>query len=323
MRVLLTGGAGFIGSCMLWKLNAAGIKDVIVADHLGSSEKWKNLVGKSYQDYFERDALLKVLENGTLDRNVDVVIHLGACTSTTETDAAYLMENNYRYSRILAEWAVNKQKRFIYASSAATYGEGEHGYSDDDATLMSYRPLNMYGYSKHLFDLWVVANKLQERFVGMKFFNVFGPNEFHKEDMRSVVHKGYQQIKDTGKLKLFKSYRTEYSDGEQQRDFVYVKDVVDMIEYFLQNANVSGIFNIGTGQAHSWNQLAEGLFNALDVPQNIEYIDMPDYLKEKYQYFTQADSTKLRKAGYTKEATPLAAAIQDYVSILEGQPGYL
>lgn len=323
MRVLLTGGAGFIGSCFLWKLNSIGITDVIVVDHLGRSEKWKNLVGKSYMDYHERESLLKLLESGGLDRHIDVVVHLGACTSTTETDAAYLMENNYRYSRTLAEWAVNQQKRFIYASSAATYGDGSHGYSDDDSTLPLYRPLNMYGYSKHLFDQWVVSNKLQQRFVGMKFFNVFGPNEYHKDDMRSVVHKGYEQIKSTGKIRLFKSYREEFADGEQQRDFVYVKDVVDMIEYFLKETSVSGIFNIGTGQANTWNQLAESIFSALGIPANIEYIEMPDYLREKYQYYTQADTAKLRRTGYDFPPTALEAAVKDYVGILEEAPGYL
>lgn len=317
MKILLTGGAGFIGSCLLWKLNALGFSEIIVVDRLGRSEKWKNLIGKRFDDYLDRAALLEALKDGQLVDKVDCIIHLGACTSTTETDAAYLMENNYRYSKTLAEWALAHRKRLIYASSAATYGAGEHGYSDRDEAIAQYRPLNMYGYSKHLFDLWIVARTLQRQFVGLKFFNVYGPNESHKDDMRSVVHKGYEQVKQTGKIRLFKSHRPEYRDGEQQRDFIYVKDAVDVICHFLDHPKQAGIYNLGTGTAQAWNDLARALFSALHREPNIEYFDMPETLRDKYQYHTQADIAKLRAAGYTKPFMDLQAGVADYVKILE------
>lgn len=316
-RVLLTGGAGFIGSCFLWKLNTLGITDVIVADALDKTEKWKNLSGKAFEDYLDRAALLEAVRQGRLNSAVDAVVHLGACSSTTETDANYLMENNYQYSRTLAEWALARGKQFLYASSAATYGAGESGYSDADADTPRYRPLNMYGYSKQIFDLWVLKHGLQKKFVGLKFFNVYGPNEYHKEDMRSVVHKGYQQVKATGKIRLFKSYHRDYADGEQRRDFVYVKDAVDVMAFFLGKPAAAGIYNLGTGTAQSWNELAKALFAALKLPPAIEYIDMPPTLREKYQYFTQADISKLRAAGYKKPMMDLKAGVADYISILK------
>lgn len=318
MKILLTGGAGFIGSCLLWKLNAEGIDDILVVDHLGSSEKWKNLLGKRFDDYLDRATLLEYLAAGKLKNKIDCIIHLGACTSTTETDASYLMENNTRYSRILAEWALKNGKRFLYASSAATYGAGEHGYSDADNAAQKLRPLNMYGYSKHLFDLWVLSRNLQKRFVGFKFFNVYGPNESHKDDMRSVVHKGYHQIKETGKIRLFKSYHPKYADGEQRRDFVYVKDAVDVIWYFLKHPKRAGIYNLGTGTAQTWNDLAGALFSALRLKPKIEYIEMPKPLRPKYQYFTQANMNKLRAAGYKRPFMNLKAGVADYVRVLEG-----
>jgi len=317
MKILLTGGAGFIGSCLLWKLNARGFTEIIVVDHLGRSEKWKNLVGKQFDDYLDRAALLDALNDGRLAERVDAIIHLGACTSTTETDATYLMDNNYRYSKTLAEWALAHRKRFIYASSAATYGAGEHGYSDQDEAAARYRPLNMYGYSKHLFDLWVLAHSFQRQFVGLKFFNVYGPNEAHKGDMRSVVHKGYEQVKEAGKMRLFKSHRPEYRDGEQQRDFVYVKDAVEVICHFLDHPKQAGIFNLGTGTAQTWNDLAHALFGALVRAPKIDYFDMPEALRGKYQYHTQADIAKLRAAGYAKPFMDLQAGVADYVKILE------
>ncbi|MBI4340719.1 MAG: ADP-glyceromanno-heptose 6-epimerase [Candidatus Omnitrophica bacterium] len=316
-KILLTGGAGFIGSCLLWKLNALGFDDILVVDALDASEKWKNLLGKRFEDYLDRRQLLERIDQGALDDHVDTIIHLGACTSTTETDAAYLMENNYRYSRRLAEWALKRRKRFLYASSAATYGDGAHGYSDRDEETPRYRPLNMYGYSKHLFDLWVLKHALQRQFVGFKFFNVYGPNEHHKDDMRSVVHKGYGQVKATGKIRLFKSYHPKYKDGEQQRDFVYVKDAVDAIAFFLDRPALAGIYNLGTGKAQTWNDLANALFAALKRPPQIEYYEMPETLREKYQYFTQANIDKLRSAGYVEPFMNLRAGVADYVKILE------
>ncbi len=317
MKVLLTGGAGFIGSCMLWRLNAAGIKDIIVVDHLGESSKWKNLVGKHFEDYFEKDKFLDYLETGKLDRKIDTVIHFGACTSTTEQNATYMMENNYVYSRRLAEWALKNRKRFLYASSGATYGDGEMGYSDRDDMTPKLKPLNIYGYSKHLFDLWAIKNNLQKEFVGFKFFNVFGPNENHKGDMRSMVNKGYQQIKATGKMRLFKSHKPEYKDGGQKRDFVYVKDAIELVYHFLEHPEKRGIFNIGTGEAKTWNDLANALFLALGMKPRIEYFDMPEILRGKYQYFTQAELEKLRQTGCNHKFFSLNDAIKDYVSFLE------
>lgn len=317
MKVLLTGGAGFIGSAMLWRLNKAGIKDIIVVDHLGSSEKWKNLAGKHFEDYFEKDKFLGHLEAGGLNRKIDAVIHLGACTSTTEQNATYMMENNYVYSRRLAEWALKNKKRFLYASSGATYGAGEAGYSDSDDVTPRLKPLNVYGYSKHLFDLWAIKNGLQKEFVGFKFFNVYGPNEGHKGDMRSMVNKGYRQIKETGKMRLFKSHRPEYRDGQQERDFVYVKDAVELVYYFLENSAKRGIFNIGTGAAKTWNDLAIALFLALGMKPKIEYFEMPEVLRGKYQYFTQAELGKLKKTGCKHDFFDLNDAVRDYVGYLE------
>jgi ADP-L-glycero-D-manno-heptose 6-epimerase len=319
MKVLLTGGAGFIGSCMLKRLNDAGVKDVIVVDHLGASGKWKNLKGKDFRDYFEKDKFLGFLEKGALDRKIDTVIHFGACASTTEQNASYMIENNYIYSKRLAEWAVRSQKRFLYASSGATYGTGEMGYSDSDEITPKLTPLNIYGYSKHLFDLWVLKNKLGKEFVGFKFFNVFGPNEYHKNDMRSMVHKGYHEIKSTGKIRLFKSHKPDYKDGEQKRDFIYVKDAVELVYYFLKHPSKTGIFNIGTGNAKTWNDLAAALFSALNVKANVEYFDMPEILKGKYQYFTQADLGKLKEANPAYKFYGLNEAVQDYVNYLESE----
>jgi len=317
MKILLTGGAGFIGSCMLWRLNTAGIKDIIVVDHLGESSKWKNLVGKHFEDYFEKDKFLNYLETGKLNRKIDTVIHLGACTSTTEQNATYMMENNYVYSRRLAEWALKNRKRFLYASSGATYGAGEIGYSDRDDVTPKLKPLNVYGYSKHLFDLWTLKNNLEKEFVGFKFFNVFGPNENHKDDMRSMVNKGYQQIKATGKIRLFKSHKPEYKDGGQKRDFVYVKDAIELVYHFMEHPGKRGIFNIGTGEAKTWNDLGNALFLALGMKPRIEYFDMPQVLKGKYQYFTEADLEKLRQKGCNHKFFTLNDAVKDYVSFLE------
>lgn len=317
MKVLLTGGAGFIGSCMLWKLNAKGITDIIVVDHLGASEKWKNLVGKQFEDYFEKDKFLDYLEAGRLNRKIDLVIHFGACTSTTERNATYMMENNYVYSRRIADWALKNKKRFLYASSGATYGAGEMGYSDRDDVTPKLAPLNVYGYSKHLFDLWVLKNNLQNEFVGFKFFNVYGPNEGHKDDMRSMVNKGYQQIKKTGKIRLFKSHKPEYTDGGQKRDFIYVKDAIRLVYHFIEHPEKRGIFNIGTGKAQTWNELAGAIFLALGMKPRIEYFDMPEALRGKYQYFTEANLEKLRQSGCEYKFFSLNDAVKDYVGFLE------
>jgi ADP-L-glycero-D-manno-heptose 6-epimerase len=245
---------------------------------------------------------------------IEAFFHLGACSSTTEKDATYLIRNNFEYTKKLALFALKNSARFIYASSAATYGDGNRGFSDDEAGLCDFRPLNMYGYSKQLFDLWAWRRGILGKMVGLKYFNVFGPNEYHKGDMRSLVVKAFEQIKSTGEIGLFKSYRSEYANGEQMRDFVYVKDAADMTLHFLNHKAASGIYNVGSGMANTWNRLASAIFEALGKPTRIDFLDMPDTIREKYQYYTCADISKIRKAGYKKEITPLENSVEDYVT---------
>ena len=311
--IAVTGGAGFIGSCFVWKLNQMGIDDILVVDHLRENDKWKNLVGKKFNDYLDKESFIDSCADGCFDDSIETIVHIGACSSTTETDTNYLMENNYQYTKLLAEYCLVRDIKFFYASSAATYGDGELGFSDEDETTPNYRPLNMYGYSKHLFDLWTLKNEFQGKITGFKFFNVFGPNEYHKDSMRSLVHKAFPNARDKHKVCLFKSYNPEYSDGGQTRDFVYVKDVLNVMAYFFEHPDIGGIYNIGTGKAQSWNDLANAIFDALNVKGEIEYIDMPDELKDKYQYFTEADLTKLRRAGCNYEFMSLEDSIADYV----------
>ncbi|MBP7830703.1 MAG: ADP-glyceromanno-heptose 6-epimerase [Kiritimatiellae bacterium] len=311
-KFIVTGGAGFIGSNLVAALNERGEDHVLVVDELGTDEKWKNLVGLRYEDYMGRDDFRAAIRHDLLG-SVDAVFHLGACSATTEKDASYLADNNYRYTRELCEWCLHNGSRFIYASSAATYGDGESGYSDDDRHTLTLKPLNMYGYSKHMFDLWALRHALLDRIVGLKYFNVFGPREDHKGDMRSVVHKAYHQIRETGEIRLFKSYKPKYRDGEQERDFIFVRDAVDVTLFFLDHPGVSGLFNCGTGQARTWNDLAKAVFAAMGVEPRITYIDMPPALRDKYQYHTQADVLKLRKAGYDKPFTALEDGVQAYI----------
>ena len=312
MKYIVTGAAGLIGSALIWKLNQMGIDDILAVDHLGTSEKWKNLRALAYADYMGKDVFMDRLLANELPDDTEVILHMGACSSTTEKDATYLVGNNFNYTRCLAAYAVEKNIRFLYASSAATYGGGEHGYVDDENSIEELRPLNMYGYSKQMFDLWAKHQGLLSGITGVKYTNVFGPNELHKGEMRSVVCRAYEQIRDTGKVKLFKSYRPEYADGEQKRDFIYVKDAVEMVMFLLKN-NCHGIYNIGSGRAETWNSLAGAVFKAMNKPVNIEYIDMPDFLRGKYQYYTCADISKLRNAGYTAEVTPLEDTVADYI----------
>jgi ADP-L-glycero-D-manno-heptose 6-epimerase len=311
--LIVTGGAGFIGSAFVWKLNSEGIDGIVIVDRLGTSDKWKNLAKRHFVEYFHKDDFLKMVCEDRIPFNVRAVIHMGACSSTTERDADYLMENNYRYSRRLAEWATKKDIRFIYASSAATYGDGANGFSDDDGVTLSLRPINMYGYSKQVFDLWFLRNRLHYKFAGIKFFNVFGPNEYHKGDMKSVVYKAYRQISETGKVKLFKSYKPEYRDGEQMRDFVYVKDCVDVLWWLLENREANGIFNLGTGHARTWNNLVNAVFSAMNRGSQINYIEMPESIREQYQYFTEAKMDKLRGTGCPLSFRSLEEAVHDYV----------
>ncbi|MBW8035825.1 MAG: ADP-glyceromanno-heptose 6-epimerase [Planctomycetes bacterium] len=311
--IVVTGGAGFIGSAIVAGLNARGISDIVIVDFLENDQKWKNLRNLCYADYIEADEFYEMLATEHIDWPIETIIHMGACSDTTETDASYLVKNNYECSKMLACWAAEKNVRFIYASSAATYGDGEKGFADDEKKLEELLPLNMYGYSKQMFDLWTKKTGLIDSIAGLKYFNVFGPNEYHKGKMRSFVIKAFQQIGESGEVKLFKSHHPDYADGEQLRDFLYIKDCVDMTLFFLDNPDVNGIFNIGTGKAKSWNDLVNAVFCAMDKKPNIEYIPMPEELQGKYQYFTQADITKLQNAGYDKEQTTLEEAIKDYV----------
>jgi len=321
--IIVTGGAGFIGSALIAALNKRQINDILVVDELGTDHKWKNLRNLSFTDYVEKDNFLEMVIEDKLDSSVESVFHLGAYSDTTEKNASYLIKNNYEYSKLLAQWATDADIRFIYASSAATYGDGSNGFSDDQEKMENLRPLNMYGYSKHLFDLWVRRAGLLKKLVGLKYFNVFGPNEYHKADMRSFVIKAFEQITSASKVRLFKSYKPKYADGEQLRDFIYVKDVVDMTLFFYDNPQINGLFNIGTGKARTWNDLVKAVFAAMDKKPNIEYIDMPESIRDQYQYYTCADITNLRKASYDKETTTLEDAIKDYVQNYLQKNGYL
>jgi len=311
-KFIVTGAAGFIGSNLVAALNARGDSDILAVDELGTDEKWKNLVGLDFQDYWEKDDFLFALRNDSLGK-VDTVFHLGANSSTTEKNASHLVENNYRFTRELCEWCMHHDVRFIYASSAATYGDGSLGYSDSDDVTPTLKPLNMYGYSKQMFDLWAMRHGLFDRIAGLKYFNVYGPREDHKGDMRSVINKAYHQILETGEVRLFKSYKSEYNDGEQVRDFVYVKDAVAATLFFYERSDVGGLFNCGTGMARTWNDLVKSTFKAMGREPKITYIDMPEALRLKYQYRTEADMIKLRDAGYEEPFTSLEDGVADYV----------
>ncbi|HXK45203.1 MAG TPA: ADP-glyceromanno-heptose 6-epimerase, partial [bacterium] len=285
---IVTGGMGFIGSALVWQLNEMGIDDIIVVDIPGQSESWKNLVNLKFADIFDRDEFILKLEKGTFNGCISGILHMGACSDTTEKDFSFLLENNYHYTKKLAIWANARNCRFIYASSAATYGNGPE-FSDNEEKLHLLKPLNRYGYSKHLFDLWAYKNQLLSKIAGLKFFNVFGPNEYHKGEMKSVVVKKYFEILKTGTAQLFKSYRKDSPDGEQKRDFIYVKDAVKMTLFIYFHSAINGIFNIGTGKARSFNDIVKIAFKTLGKRENIQYIEMPESIKNSYQYFTQAD----------------------------------
>lgn len=313
-RVLVTGGAGFIGSALVWELNRRGCERIVIADFLETSEKWRNLAPLAFEEYIEADDLLHRLDSKSLGR-FDVVLHMGACSSTTERNATYLVRNNYQFTKALAICALSANSRFVYASSAATYGNGDAGMSDDGSLqyLRRLRPLNMYGYSKQMFDLYAAQRGLLDKVVGIKFFNIFGPNEDHKGDMRSLVNKAYGQVVDTGEIRLFKSYRADYADGEQKRDFLYVKDAVAMTLHLAASENTNGVFNAGSGAANTWLDLAHAVFAALGKSPNVRFIDMPEELRDRYQYFTEANIGRLRTGGYAAPVTPLVEAVADYV----------
>jgi ADP-L-glycero-D-manno-heptose 6-epimerase len=310
--IVITGGAGFIGSALCWGLNKKGHEDILIVDSQKTPSNWENLLNLKFTDYIDSDSFVRKLEQNEL-KDIDGILHMGACSSTTEKNTGFLLCNNYEYTRRLADWCIKNDKRLVYASSAATYGDGNQGFSDDHASLPRLRPLNAYGYSKQLFDLWALKNGHLDKIAGLKYFNVFGPNEYHKGDMASVVFKTFNQIKSTGKMRLFKSHNPQYNDGGQLRDFIYVKDVVDATLYLFSNPRVNGIFNIGTGVARSFKDLTTAAFHSMDKEPNIEYIDMPEGIREQYQYFTQAEMTKLRHVGYSKKMHTLEEGVNDYV----------
>ena len=313
-KILVTGGAGFIGSALIWSLNRAGLQNILVCDQLGEDDKWRNLAPLQFDDYISSAKLIEYVEaDSPALREIQWVFHLGACSATTELDAGYLMENNYGYTKILCDWALPRNARFVYASSAATYGDGANGMRDDEANIESLRPLNAYGYSKQIFDCHAKHRALFSRIVGLKYFNVFGPNEWHKGDMRSLVNKAYEQVLESGKIHLFKSYQPKFKDGEQQRDFLYVKDAVDMTIHLAVTRGANGLFNLGSGEARTWIDLANAVFAALSLPAQIEFIDMPEVIRDKYQYFTQANIEKLKATGYPGPKFTLEQAVADYV----------
>lgn len=309
--IVLTGGAGFIGSGVLKVLNERGLNNIVIVDELGTDDKWKNLLGKNFVEIVSPFALFDWLE-GRADE-IEAFIHLGACSSTVEKDADYLYHNNTEYSQGLAEYALDHGHRFIYASSAATYGSGENGFDDNESELEKLRPLNMYGYSKHLFDLWLKRLGVLDKVTGLKYFNVYGPNEGHKGRMASAICHFVRQIQQEGKVKLFKSSEPEkFENGGQVRDFIYVKDAA-RITADLLDRDVFGLYNLGTGTPHTWNDLAASVFKGLDKPLKIEYVDMPQDLLGKYQNYTKAEMKKLESAFGDLQFTPFDGAVIEYV----------
>jgi ADP-L-glycero-D-manno-heptose 6-epimerase len=311
-RILVTGAAGFIGSALVWALNRRGYEDLIVTDFSDASG---NLNFLKYEKYIEANIFSdRIAKDPMTYGRFTTVFHLGACSSTTEMNLAYLAYRNTDYTTQLADWALSQEARFIYASSAATYGDGSQGMDDENDDLSRLHPLNPYGESKHKFDRLAQSRGWLSNIVGLKYFNVFGPNEDHKGNMRSVVNKACGQIHSTGKVQLFKSYRPDYKDGEQRRDFLYVKDAVEMTIHFAEEgAHANGLYNLGSGEANTWLTLAHAVFAALDREPKIEFIEMPETLREQYQYFTQANISKLKGSGYRKSVTPLPEAVRDYV----------
>ncbi len=317
--IIVTGGAGFIGSALVWKLNEKGISDIVVVDRMGEGSKWKNLVKRQITDIIHKDRFFEWLEQLPKGKSIDAIFHMGACSSTTATDVDYLVENNLHYSMNLWNYCSKNKIPFIYASSAATYGSGESGYSDSPKNITKLRPINPYGYSKHMFDLWAMKQTGKPPFwAGLKFFNVYGPQEYHKGGQASVVYHAFPQVKERGSLRLFKSYKEGVKHGDQMRDFVYVKDVVEILYhlYSVRRLAVSGIFNLGSGKARSFADLGRSVFRALgSKKEKLEWIDMPEQLRNQYQYFTEADLEELRqRTGYKKKMTSLEDGVTDYVT---------
>ncbi len=309
--IIVTGGAGFIGSCVVRTLNDAGIKDIVIVDNINSTDKWLNMRNKKYLKYVHKEQFLEELPSYG---GVETIIHMGAQSATTERNFDYLWKNNFEYTKTLWNYCAKNKVSFIYASSAATYGDGAEGF-DDKMNIDKLLPLNGYGYSKQLFDLWVKhqAKVFPRQYVGLKFFNVYGPNEYFKGNMASMLFHGYRQIMEEGEIRLFKSCNPEYEDGAQLRDFVYVKDVCEVIYWLINHPQINGLFNVGTGKAQSFKELAEATFHALNMEPNIVYIDMPESLKEKYQYYTKAEMDKLRDVGFRMKFMDLESGARDYV----------
>ena len=322
--ILVTGAAGFIGSVIVKQLNDKGIEDLLLCDHFESGDKWKNLRGLKYDSFVQVEDLFNHpiwKKQGGLK----AIYHMGACSDTTELNMDFLYKNNTEFTNKLLTLAAAKNIPIVYASSAATYGAGEQGYTDDHKGIPALKPLNKYGYSKQLSDEWILKQtKKPKVWFGVKFFNVFGPNEYHKGKMSSVVFQSFNQIKDVGEVKLFKSHRPDFKDGEQLRDFVYVKDVVramiELIDAGKKKPSLSGIYNLGTGEARSFHDLVKATYGAMDVEPKIKFIDMPVELRNQYQYFTQANMTKLKKALPKFKFMKLEDAVSDYVKNHLAQP---
>lgn len=322
--IAITGASGFLGSALVWRLNVDGRHDLCLVDELGKGEKFRNLAGLRFQDYLEKDDFLERIEQDRNLPNLSAIVHLGACSATTEPDASFLIRNNFGYTRTLAEWSMRHGVRFIYASSAATYGGGECGYSDEAKLIPQLRPMNKYAFSKQAFDLWAYYRGAFRSITGIKYFNVFGPNEYHKGGMRSMVLKAFEQAGEGGKVQLFRSHHPAFRDGEQERDFIYVKDAVRITAWFLEHPEATGIYNVGTGRARTWNDLAGAVFHAMGIPPKIEYIDMPENIRNGYQYSTQAEMGRLQAAGCELPVFSLEAAVRDYVqNYLQQEDRYL
>ena len=313
---VVTGGAGLIGSATIWGINNQSLENLWLVDWVEEdSLKQRNLENLKYQRFLDAKLFRELIREKSAELSeVKTIIHLGACSSTTETNEDYLDDNNFLYTKEVCEWALENNARFVYASSAATYGDGTMGMDDKEERIEKFQPLNLYGWSKHKFDLLAKKQGWFDKITGLKYFNVYGPNEEHKESMRSVVSKAYEQIAQTSKMSLFKSHRKEYRDGEQKRDFLYVKDAVQMTLWLVQNDQANGLFNLGNGQARTWLDLGKSIFSALKLQENIEFVEMPLILQEKYQYFTEAKIEKLREHGYGYNLFALEDAVQDYVN---------
>jgi len=310
--IIVTGATGFIGSCMIGKLNKEGFNRIVAVDSFAALEKNRNLIGKSIEQKIDRDNLATWLDtNGDL---VEFIFHLGARTDTTETNRELLWRLNTDYSKVLWSKCVEMQIPLVYASSAATYGNGEKGYSDNESNIHELKPLNLYGLSKQEFDLWALNQTKKPFFwAGLKFFNVYGPNEYHKSRMASVIYHAFNQILKNKSLKLFRSHHADFADGEQLRDFIYVKDVVDVMYWLMHHRKNSGIYNLGTGTARTFKDLGSSVFASLGIEEKIEFIDTPLDIRDKYQYYTQANMQKLEAIGYSQKFTPLEKGVEEYV----------